>query len=287
MPNAQGPTPIPAILETMSRPIPDYRNLDQSGDAERAAWRMEMRSVEPASDDMFKELVRPLLADVSRVLEFGCGTAALSRRIAAAKPEASVLATDASGAMVKAARELASSESAGNLRVEVWDVRNPDVLPDKGPFDLIVSSVVVRYLDEEEARSAIAFLAGRLAPGGIIAFVEQDLATDSLYSNHDKAVHRIFNKEFRQVEPWTGLGLFTILSHQGLSLLPRKSFIWTTQSFGPYMRELTEQMARHAVAKDRITQEEMDDFLADLEALAASGAFYYGLVYHLIAARTA
>ena len=85
----------------MIEPIPDYKNLDLSGEALQAAMRMEARAHEPASEQMFRQLVGPLLSpQVRTVLEFGCGTAALSRRIAQALPGAGVYATDKSDGML-------------------------------------------------------------------------------------------------------------------------------------------------------------------------------------------
>jgi 16S rRNA A1518/A1519 N6-dimethyltransferase RsmA/KsgA/DIM1 with predicted DNA glycosylase/AP lyase activity len=58
----------------------------------QAATRMEARARESASEEMFRQLIAPLLtSEVKTVLEFGCGTAALSRRIARAAPHAVVV----------------------------------------------------------------------------------------------------------------------------------------------------------------------------------------------------
>ena len=71
--------------------IPNYQDLDLSGEAQQAAARMEARADEPASEAMFRQLVAPLLTpQVQTVLEFGCGTASLSRRIARALPQAAI-----------------------------------------------------------------------------------------------------------------------------------------------------------------------------------------------------
>src|SRR6187402_2506836 len=109
-----------------SRPlnaIPDYNNLDLSGEARWAAERMESRAQEPASEAMFKELIAPLVTSETRnVLDIGCGTAGLARRIAAVAPAARVFATDKSAGMLQVAKVLAENEGLGNIAIEPWDV---------------------------------------------------------------------------------------------------------------------------------------------------------------------
>jgi ubiquinone/menaquinone biosynthesis C-methylase UbiE len=81
--------------------IPNYKDLDESGESRVAATRMEQRAQEPASGEMFDSLVVPLLETApSRILEIGCGTAALSRRVARHLPSATVHATDKSEGML-------------------------------------------------------------------------------------------------------------------------------------------------------------------------------------------
>jgi hypothetical protein len=54
--------------------IPNYQNLDPTGEAQAAADRMEARAREPASEVMFSELVAPLITfGTKRILEVGCG----------------------------------------------------------------------------------------------------------------------------------------------------------------------------------------------------------------------
>ena len=111
------------MVISMINPLPDYKNLDLSGDAHQAAARMEARAQATASQEMFDQLVAPLLASrVKTVLEFGCGTAALSRRMAKAAPWAVVYASDKSEGMLKVARHLGESEDLHNIHLYPWDV---------------------------------------------------------------------------------------------------------------------------------------------------------------------
>lgn len=272
--------------------IPHYRDLDLSGEARAAARRMEDRARAPASESMFDELVGPLLDPAPRsVLEVGCGTAALSRRVARLVPGASVYAADKSEGMLVAAREYAATEPApeGELVLGRWDVVDAAAFPfDPGErFDLILSSVMVPYLDDGQTAALVRDLAARLAPGGTLAFVEQDLQTDALNFPSFDLLRRVFAKDGRNLKKTLALGLYPLLGDAGLEPAPRRSFLWTDDRYLPYTRELLDRLADAALEAGRITAGERRDWETELESLAAAGEFYYGLVYHRIAGRAA
>lgn len=102
------------------------------------------------------ERLDTLAAPVS-VLELGCGTGLLTRRLDAALPTGSrIFATDLSPAMIAAARTLLP-----NVSFAVMDAEAPHVA---GPFDLIVSSLAAQWF--ADLPTALARLSALLAPGG-------------------------------------------------------------------------------------------------------------------------
>ena len=152
-------------------------------------------------------------------------------------------------------------------------------------FDLIVSSVVVPYLDDAQTGELVRALAARLTPGGTLAFIEQDLKTDSVnYPSYD-LWHRVYAKDKWKLKPTLNLGLRPLLRASGLELLPRRSFLWTDEDYGAYTQELLGRFADSACEHGRITVAERDEWKATLAALREQGDFYYGLVYHSIAGR--
>lgn len=280
----------------MTQPIPDYKNLDLSGEALQAAQRMEARAQEPASTAMFQQLVVPLITppiapplappQVKRVCEFGCGTAALARRIARFAPEIRVYASDKSAGMLGFAQRLTEQEGLANLQLYAWDVLDESAYPFPTPqFDLIISSVVIPYFDDAQVAELITRFADHLAPGGILAFIEQDWMSDSVnYPGFDQA-NKIIGKDHRAYKQSLGLGLRPMLRKAGLAVLPRRSFLWSDDAYGAYTRDLLERFADSAYDQRRITVEERDEWKQKLNDLAASGDFFYGIVYHLVAGR--
>ena len=273
----------------MPDPIPNYKDLDLSGEALQAATRMEARAQEPASAEMFQQLVAPLLSSgVKTVFEFGCGTASLSRRVAVALPKATVYASDKSLGMLKAARSLIEAAGLENIRLAAWDALDEASFPfAEQSFDLILSSVVIPYFDDAQTSDLIRRLAARLAPGGVLAFVEQDLTTDTLNFPKFDIYRGVLTKDLRNLKPSLALGLRPLLREAGLQPLPRRSFLWTDDAYGAYTRDLLERLADSACEKGHVTPEERDEWKTTLDRLAASGDFYYGMVYHLVAGRRA
>lgn len=276
----------------MTQPLPDYKNLDLRGEALQAANRMEARAQEPASSAMFQELVAPLLAptmaapQVNRVCEYGCGTAALARRIARFAPESMVYASDKSAGMLGFAHRLTEQEGLANLQLYAWDVLDESAYPFPIPqFDLIISSVVIPYFDEPQAAELIARFAAHLAPGGILAFLEQDWMSDTVHYPGFNQANKILGKDHREYKQSLGLGLRPMLRRAGFTLLPRRSFLWSDDAYGPYTRDLLERFADSACDQRKITVEERDEWKQTLNDLAASGDFFYGIVYHLVAGR--
>ena len=270
--------------------IPNYRDLDKSGESRIAARRMEDRAIAPASQTMFDSFVAPLLdPPPRRILEVGCGTAALSRRVAQKLPNATVHATDKSEGMLAAARGYAEQEpGVGTLILGLWDVLDPAAFPfESGDgFDAILSSVMVPYLDDEQTAALVGDLSARLSPGGVLGFIEQDLTTDTVNFPDFDLLRRVYARDSRDLKKTLALGLHPYLRDAGLELLPRRSFLWTDDEYGPYTRELLERIADDALAEGRITAAERPRWTRTLEALAASGDFYYGIVYHRIAGRS-
>jgi SAM-dependent methyltransferase len=113
------------------------------------------------------ELLAPVLARRGTVLEVGCGSGQLTRRLIAAGHR--VIATDASPAMLAIAR----ARTQGAERIERL------VLPDDPvpPADAVVAiGHVLNYLEDEAAlRRALLALIRALRPGGLLAVDLQDL----------------------------------------------------------------------------------------------------------------
>lgn len=147
--------------------------------AAAATYEAAARAQELAADRLVERLEAPAPL---RVLELGCGTGLLTRRLLAALPAGSdLLATDLSPAMVETA-----ARTCPNARVAAMDAEAPDVA---GPFDLIASSLAAQWFTD--LPGTLGRLAGLLAPGGRLLLATLGPGTFAEW----KAAHRAVGRD--------------------------------------------------------------------------------------------
>ena len=104
----------------------------------------------------------------ARILEFGCGTGLLTRRLRARFPEAALVATDASAAMLGAAASVPVADPSPRYALldasgGTDEVALPPTVAQAAPFDLIASGAVVQWFPDLAAHLR---LAARLSTSG-------------------------------------------------------------------------------------------------------------------------
>jgi malonyl-CoA O-methyltransferase len=99
-----------------------------------------------------------------RVLELGCGTGLLSRRLIESYPDGSFLLTDLAPAMLAECRRNLG-DKAGTAQFQTMDASRPVA---DGPFDLIAMSMILHWLPDPVA--VLRQLQGLLAPGGMLLY---------------------------------------------------------------------------------------------------------------------
>ena len=99
------------------------------------------------------------------VLELGVGTGETARRVLERHPDARLVGIDESTPMLEHARALLPASA--DLRLG----RLQDALP-PGPFDAVVSALVVHHLTPVEKRDLFARIASVLRPGGVFVLAD-------------------------------------------------------------------------------------------------------------------
>lgn len=130
-----------------------------------------------AADALVKRL--GVVSTPLRVLELGCGTGLLTRRLDHALPAGShILATDLSPVMVDAA-----CAALPHLSFAVMDAEAPDV---SGPFDLIASSLAAQWF--ADLPGTLARLTGLLAPKGRLLLTTLGAGTFAQWKDAHRAL---------------------------------------------------------------------------------------------------
>lgn len=130
-------------------------------------------------DDLFRLVKR---RDGMSVIDLGCGTGELTKRLADELPASDVTGIDSSAEMLARAEKL----TRDGLRFELGSIEMIE-----GEWDLIFSHAAIQWVDDHP--SLVPRLLRRLRPGGQLAV--------QLPSNHDHASHTLI-KETAQEEPF-------------------------------------------------------------------------------------
>lgn len=99
-----------------------------------------------------------------RALDFGCGVGRLTLPLAAHFDQ--VLGLDIAPAMLTEARANADSAGVANLRLAPSD---DDLTQAQGPFDFIMSCLVLQHIPVRRGLRIIGRLLDRAAPGGVVS----------------------------------------------------------------------------------------------------------------------
>ena len=160
--------------------------------------RFETERYAPFEDLLQLVIVRPDLD----VVDLGCGTGELTRRLAAHLPGSRVLGIDTSEEMLERAREIeartvsavadgakaaAKAKAAGSLRFETGHLEHLE-----NSWDLVFSNAAIHWVDNHE--SLVPFLWSAVRPGGQMVI--------QLPSNHGHPAHRLL-AELAGQEPFT------------------------------------------------------------------------------------
>ncbi len=156
-------TPVEVLFRvppTASTPLARFANLYE---ANNDPWGTATREYERRK----REVTMACLprSRYGRALDVACGTGFLTAQLALRCDE--VMAVDAVAAAVRSARSVTSQHR--NVRVEI--ARIPEEVP-PGPFDLVVFSEVLYYLDEPDLAATLTKVERRVHPGADILAVD-------------------------------------------------------------------------------------------------------------------
>lgn len=159
-------------LESALRTIPVGDFFDQAS----ADYDDSIRKAIPPYQEMFDALVGYCFLDAQKplnILELGCGTGNLSVLLRALFPEARLTLVDLSPDMLKqAARKLGGENSKLSLQQGGF----MDIQFNAGHFDLVISSMALHHLGDEEKPVLYQRIFEWLKPNGLFRCADETLA---------------------------------------------------------------------------------------------------------------
>lgn len=169
----------------------------------------------------------------ARALDLGCGSGIFTFHLAQTCKD--VTAVDGSAAMLDICREKARAEGAANVTFVESDIATVGTAIN-GPFDLIVCSSVIEYLDDLDG--ALSTIGGLLASGG--ALIVSCPNRQSLFRKVEPILHRLTGRPryYRFVRNvLTAQDLAAQLAARGLRV-EETHFYGHTKVLSPLLRRL-------------------------------------------------
>lgn len=116
-----------------------------------------------------------------RILDLGCGTGNLTDQILKYYPEAEIDALDISEDILKESQKRFMSQP--NVRYIQADFRDMHLAP--GSYDLILSTIAIHHLQDDDKVNLYRDIFQALTPGGLFIFADQTSGiTDEIYQKH-------------------------------------------------------------------------------------------------------
>jgi len=117
---------------------------------------------------------------IERILELGCGTGNLTELIIQKYPHAEVVAVDISGQIIKECRQRLQSEAVEYLQKDFMEISF-----EPSTFDLVLSSIAIHHLKDEDKRILFSRLNTFIRSGGVFIYADQSRGvTEEIYQKN-------------------------------------------------------------------------------------------------------
>lgn len=221
------------------------------------------------------------LPDGGVAVDLGCGRGGDLRAIAERRPAPAsrFLGLDASPEAVAAAR---AATTDARIAFAVADLDAALPIPDAS-VDLAFSQNLVECLGDRDG--FVREVARVLRPGGVAVIAHWDFDTQ-VFDGTDKALVRRLVHGYadlrqgwmRHADGWMGRRLHGLLAPTGLFDGAVHARVLTNTSFAaPLYGHATAHAFRTLARRGLVPADDVERFLADLEALDAAGRYFYGI----------
>lgn len=207
------------------------------------------------------------------VADIGCGNGLLTELLAqAVGPDGKVIALDHQAEMLEAAAETC----AGRSQIEWQQGSATDLLIADASLDALACTQVLLYVADVEG--ALAEMRRVLKPGGRLAVLETDWRGTVFNATRDDLTRRILATWDAAVpSPNLPPRLGALLKDQGFAAIKVEAIPILNTAFAAdnFSSNFMVDLADMARDKGTISADEATEYRADIEALAAKGAYFF------------
>jgi 2-polyprenyl-3-methyl-5-hydroxy-6-metoxy-1,4-benzoquinol methylase len=260
-------------------------DIDESALAIMAA-RLENRAKHPFFRGVIADYIGALdLPRIARVIEIGCGTGVVSRRVVAAPGfRGSIVATDMSPYLIEIAGRHAKAEGvAERITFEVSSAT--DLRAEDGNCDLVIAHTLLSHASDPV--TILAESARVLRPGGQLLIFDRDFASSAL--SLDSAVAaKIEIADIARAfaaQPFIMRQLPKLLAETGFVIESHRSYVIADVGQAEFFAENLSTWRRLLPVSGVIAKDNADRLMDGLEAASDAGTLFWANNFYTYIAR--
>ena len=260
-----------------------YTTITEADQAvlEDIARVLELRAADPRQKEMLDSYIAELrLGEVTRVLEVGCGTGAVTRALAEHATRAVVTGVDPSSTLVAKAREL----SSGCSRVSFDEGDARALAYDDGSYEVVVFHTSLSHIPGPETALAEAFRV--LVPGGRLVVFDGDYATTTVATGDFDPLQACADATIAYLvhDRWLMRRLPSLIEAAGFVMTYSRSYGYVETDAPSYTLTLVDRGADQLVASGRIGAETAEALKAEARRRVETSTFFGHIAYAVVCA---
>ncbi len=259
--------------------MPDVYNTITSAEpatVERIAQALEVRGADAQQKSMLGSYLREINFPISaRVIEIGCGTGPVSRRLAGWPNVAQVVGIDPSSVFIEKACQL----GAGLANLTFQEGYAEQLRFEDGHFDVAVFHTTLCHLSDP--KGALQEAHRVLKPGGYLAVFDGDYASTTLGTGDLDPLQICANsfREFFIHDSWLARRLPPLAEATGFKVISYRSHGYTESSRPDYMLTIVDRGADALSSAGQIGQALAEALKTEARRRATSGSFFGYITY--------
>jgi ubiquinone/menaquinone biosynthesis C-methylase UbiE len=265
--------------------MPDvWANVSKLDDEvqDRLAGVLEARGADPQQREMRRSFLGGIdFPQGARVLDVGCGTGVLTRRLAGEPGVGSVVGVDAASSLLERAREL-----AGDLAAVEFQEADARELPfAEATFDVVVFDSTLSHVPAPERALAEAYRV--LRPSGRLAAFDGDYATATVaLGDHDPLQACVDEMMAASVtDRWLVRRLAARVRECGFDSVTLRSYGFAETTGGDYMLSVVDRGADLLHEQGQIGRTAAGALKDEARRRVAAGMFFGHIAYASVTAR--